>query len=189
MSTSRSPAARTPSRSRGEARRASSSIPDTIYHYVRPGLGLHLALGGGFSASTLAAGYRVVFNHAGPQFQQFFPHSTVAGADAELVVRYALSEMFEVRAGVEWRRYWFAMHSVPSTTRDIAGGAVDQSFAFTARIAILIGSSSVPKAEGGAEEAPPPPPPNPARARGSVRRGGDDGDGDAARPRSRPQER
>ena len=134
-------------------------IPDTIYHYVRPGLGLHLGLGGGLGLS-LAGGYRAVLNNAGPQFQQFFSRATVAGADAELVVRYAVSPMFEARAGLEWRRYWFAMHSVPGDTYP-AGGAVDQSFAFTARIAILIGSSNVPKAEGGSEEAPPPPPPNP----------------------------
>jgi hypothetical protein len=135
-------------------------IPDTIYHYVRPGLGLHLGLGGGLSVA-LAGGYRVVLNHAGAQFQQFFPRSTVAGADAELQARYALSQMFEVRAGLEWRRYWFAINPRPGDTY-VAGGAVDQSFAFTASIAILIGSSTVPKAEGGAgEEAPPPPPPNP----------------------------
>ena len=135
-------------------------IPDTIYHYIRPGLGLHLALGDGLSVA-LAGGYRIVLNNAGPQFLQFFPRATVAGADAELQARYALSQMFEVRAGLEWRRYWFAMNSRPGDTY-IAGGAVDQSFAFTASIAILIGSSSVPKSEGGAgEEAPPPPPPNP----------------------------
>jgi len=136
-------------------------IPDTIYHYVRPGLGLHLDIGGGLGV-LLAGGYRVVLNNAGAQFQQFFPHNTVAGADAELVARYAVSPMFEVRAGLEWRRYWFAMHSVPGDTY-AAGGAVDQSFAFTARIALLIGSSNVPKAEGGAEEAPPPPAPKKGR--------------------------
>ena len=131
-------------------------LPDTIYHYVRPGAGLHLDIGGGLGLS-LAGGYRIVLNNAGAQFQQFFPRNTVAGADAEVVARYAVSPMFEVRAGLEWRRYWFAMHSVPGDTY-AAGGAVDQSFAFTARIAILIGSSDVPKAEGGAAEAPPPPP-------------------------------
>ena len=131
-------------------------IPDTIYHYVRPGVGLNLALGGGLGISV-AGGYRAVLNHGGPQVEQFFPHATVAGADAELVARYAFSPMFEARAGVEWRRYWYAMHSVPTDTY-AAGGAVDQSFAFTARIAILIGSSDVPKAEGGAAETPPPPP-------------------------------
>jgi hypothetical protein len=157
-------------------------IPDTIYHYVRPGAGLHLALGGGLGIS-LAGGYRVVLNHAGPQFQQFFPRSTVAGADAELLARYAVSDMFEVRAGLEWRRYWFAMNSVPGDTYP-AGGAVDQSFAFTVRLAILIGSSNVPKAEGGAEEAPPPPPPAP-KGRGhksSDEESGGDSDSDKAAP-------
>ena len=161
------------------------NLPDTIYHYVRPGLGVDLAIGGGLSVAV-SGGYRVVLNHAGPQFLQFFPHSTVAGADAEIVGRYALSEMFQVRAGVEWRRYWFAMHSVPSDMSlngvAIAGGAVDQSFAFTLRIAILIGSSSVPKAEGGAEEAPPPPPPNP-KGRGRHKSSDEDtGDSDSDKP-------
>jgi len=141
------------------------NIPDTIYHYVRPGAGIDLAVGGGLSFA-FSGGYRVVLNHAGPQFQAFFPHSTVAGADAELEARYALTDMFQVRAGLEWRRYWFNMHSQPSDAMSngvaIAGGAVDQSFAFTARLAILIGSSSVPKTEGGAAEAPPPPPPHPS---------------------------
>ena len=59
-------------------------IPDTIYHYVRPGLGLHLDIGGGLGVSV-AGGYRAVLNNAGAQFQQFFPRATVAGADAELV--------------------------------------------------------------------------------------------------------
>ena len=160
------------------------NIPDTIYHYIRPGAGVHLDVGGGLSFA-LAGGYRIVLNNAGPQFLQFFPHSTVAGADAELEARYALSPMFQVRAGVEWRRYWFAMHSQPSDVNIkgafIAGGAVDQSFAFTARIAILIGSSSVAKTEGGAEEAPPPPPPNP-KGRGhksTDEESGDDSEGAA----------
>jgi hypothetical protein len=139
-------------------------IPDTIYHYVRPGLGLNLDIGGGLGVSV-AGGYRAVLNHAGAQFQQFFPRNTVAGADAELVARYAVSPMFEVRAGLEWRRYWFAMNSKPGDTY-AAGGAVDQSFAFSARIAILIGSSSVPKAEGGAGAEEPPPAPPPSKSRG-----------------------
>ena len=140
--------------------------PDTVYHYVRPGLGLDLAIVGGLSVA-LGGGYRVVLNHGGPQFHssQFFPRSNVAGADAELELRYALSNRFQVRAGLEWRRYWFALNTQPGDTF-IAQGAVDQSFAFTARIAILIGSSSVPRAEGGAEEAPPPPPPPNPRGRG-----------------------
>jgi hypothetical protein len=152
--------------------------PDTIYHYVRPGLGLHLAIAGGLSVA-LGGGYRVVLNHGGPQFHssQFFPRSNVAGADAELELRYALSPRFQVRAGLEWRRYWFALNTQPGDTF-VAQGAVDQSFAFTARIAILIGSSSVPRAEGGAEEAPPPPPPPNPKGRGHKADGESGGDAD-----------
>jgi hypothetical protein len=149
--------------------RASLAVPDTIYHYFRPGVGLKLFLLDRISLAV-SGGYRVVFNGAGPQLSAspngLFPHLTVAGADAEIVGGVRLSDMFEVRVGVEWKRYWFAMHSVAGDN-NFAGGAVDQSFAFTARIAILLGSSSVPKAEGGAEEAPPPPPPPKSRARKS----------------------
>ena len=164
--------------------RPSLFIPDTIYHYVRPGLGAHFLLANVFTVA-FSGGYRVVLNGAGPQISDpqigLFPHLTVAGADAQVVLGYRLGQMFEVRAGVEWRRYWFNMHSQAADLMKnnvaIAGGMVDQSFAFTARIALLIGASSVPKSEGGAaEEPPPPPPPNP---KGRGRHGTDDeGNGD-----------
>jgi hypothetical protein len=89
---------------------------------------------------AFGGGYRDVLNHAGSQFQQFFPRSTVAGADAELEVRYALSPRFQLRAGVEWRRYWFKLNSQTGDMY-VASSAVDQSFAFTARIAIVLGGS------------------------------------------------
>jgi hypothetical protein len=160
------------------ANRPSLPIPDTIYHYIRPGLGMHLLVGNAITVAV-AGGYRAVLNSAGPQLSDpktgLFPHLTVAGADAELVGGYRLSEMFEARLGVEWRRYWYNMHSQPMD-RAIAGGMVDQSFAVTARIALLIGGSSAPKSEGGgAEEPPPPPPPNP---KGRGRHGSDEGSGD-----------
>jgi hypothetical protein len=164
--------------------------PDTIYHYVRPGLGLHLAIAGAFSVA-LGAGYRVVLNNAGTQFHspQFFPRSNVAGADAEVEARYAIAPWFQVRAGLEWRRYWFALNTQPGDTF-IAGSATDQSFAFTGRIAFLFGGSSVPKAQGGAgdgdEEAPPPPPPNPEGRGHKPSHGdsGDDSDSDRTSPSS-----
>jgi hypothetical protein len=168
--------------------------PDTIYHYVRPGLGLHLAVAGGLSVA-LGAGYRAVLNHAGTQFHspEFFPRSNVAGADAELEARYAIAPWFQVRAGLEWRRYWFALNTQPGDLF-IAGSATDQSFAFTGRIAFLLGGSSVPRAQGGDgagdgagdEEAPPPPPPNPnPKSRGHKPSDGDSG-GDSDSDRTTP---
>lgn len=166
--------------------RPSLPIPDTIYHYVRPGLGVHFLMGGLVSLA-LSGGYRAVLNGGGPQLSDpqtgLFPHLTVAGADAEAVLGYRLGETLEARVGVEWRRYWFNMHS-QMNDRAIAGGMVDQSFAVTARIALLIGASNVPKSEGGAAaEPPPPPPPNP---KGRGKTGGDEGgesdSGEAAAP-------
>jgi hypothetical protein len=157
------------------ANRPSLPIPDTIYHYLRPGIGAHFMVAG-LVTIALSGGYRAVINGAGPQLSDprtgLFPHLTVAGADGEIVGGYRLSDMFEARLGVEWRRYWFNMHS-QMNDRAIAGGMVDQSFAITARIAITIGASSTPKSEGGAadEQPPPPPPPNP---KGRAKHGGDE---------------
>ncbi|HEY4395927.1 MAG TPA: hypothetical protein VGP64_17805, partial [Polyangia bacterium] len=157
------------------ANRPSLPIPDTIYHYLRPGIGAHFMVAG-LVTIALSGGYRAVINGAGPQLSDprtgLFPHLTVAGADGELVGGYRLSDMFEARLGVEWRRYWFNMHS-QMNDRAIAGGMVDQSFAITARIAITIGASSTPKSEGGSadEQPPPPPPPNP---KGRAKHGGDE---------------
>ena len=137
--------------------RMSLATPDTVYHYTRVGMGMHVTISEGIAVS-FGAGYRYITNSAGAQISQdVFPHLTVAGADADMVAHYALSEMFELRAGLEWRRYWYDMHSLRGDTV-VAGGAVDQSFAFTAGVAVLLGVSSVPKAGGGAEEAPTPPP-------------------------------
>lgn len=157
--------------------RATFFVPDTIYRYVRPGLGLHLTLADAFTL-RLAGGYRYVFNGAGPMLSGnpngYFPHLTVAGADAELVGGYRLTDMFEIRIGVEYRRYWFNMHSTP-TDNNFAGGLVDQSFAITGGIAFLLGSSGGAKTDAGGEEPPPPPPPSKSRAR---HRSDDDGAGD-----------
>lgn len=126
--------------------RASLALLDTVYHYVRAGAGMHLAISDTIGVS-LGGGYRDITNRAGPQMAHFFPRLTVAGADADLVGRYALGETVELRVGVEWRRYWYAMHSQPGD-QIVAGGALDQSFAFTARIAIALGAASAPKPSG-----------------------------------------
>ena len=130
--------------------RSSLATPDTIYHYTRVGTGMRVAISDGVGVS-FGGGYRYIDNRGGSQISQgFFPHLTVAGADADVVARYALNETFEVRAGLEWRRYWYAMHSQPGDLV-VADGAVDQSFAFTAGIAVLLGVSNAPQAGGGAE--------------------------------------
>lgn len=140
--------------------RSSLPTPDTIYHYTRIGTGMHLAISERIGIS-FGVGYRHINNRGGVQISQdIFPRLTVAGADADIVARYAINEIFEVRAGLEWRRYWYAMNSQVGDPV-VAGGAVDQSFIFTAGLAVVLGVSSPPAPEGGAEAPPPPSPPAP----------------------------
>jgi hypothetical protein len=146
------------------ANRASLAIPDTVYRYARVGAGTHVTIVDGLGVS-FAAGYRDITNSAGHQMLHFFPRLSVAGADAEIVAHYALGDMLELGVGLEWRRYWYALNSQAGDSV-VAGGAVDQSFAFTARIAILLGVSGARQAEGSAAEAPPAPKPT-ARPRKS----------------------
>jgi hypothetical protein len=127
-------------------------IPDTIYRFVRPGVGARFEFGEFAVAATL--GYRLIFNGAGNHFQTFFPHRTVGGIDAEAYVGYRMTDMIEVRAGLQFRRYFFSMHSVAADTWK-AGGAIDQYLSGGVGVAFLFGGSERPE-PAEEEEAPPP---------------------------------
>ncbi|HXU04610.1 MAG TPA: hypothetical protein VN903_26795, partial [Polyangia bacterium] len=147
--------------------RTSLDIPDTIYWYIRPGIGIHFELPAQFSA-TLSGGFRWVINSAGPQFHDtFFPYATVNGADAELKIGYRFSANWEARAVVDFRRYFSSMNCFGGLdaggqainqcdVRFTAGGAVDQYIAGTLMLAITLGGTEIKMPEE-AEEAPPPP--------------------------------
>ena len=70
--------------------RAMLHIPDTVYRYGRPGIGLRLELPGDFSV-TLGGGYRYIFNAGGTHLDGYFPHRTVGGVDAELALGYRIT--------------------------------------------------------------------------------------------------
>jgi hypothetical protein len=158
------------------ATRPSLQIPDTIYHYIRGGAQVRLALPAKLSVAV-GAGYRQILNKAGTQLSEhFFPHLTVAGADANVDVGYPLTANLGVQVGVLWRRYWYSMHSIGSDNY-IAGGAVDQSFTVTAALTVVFGATRS-GAAAALEEAPPPAP----KAREKAKNGGSDeaGGGDSS---------
>ena len=92
-----------------DMQRGNLDIPDTIYRYLRPGVGLHVEVGGGFSLG-IAAGFRWVFNKGGQFHDAFFKRSSVNGVDAQAKVGYRITPMFEARAIVDWRRYFSSMN-------------------------------------------------------------------------------
>jgi hypothetical protein len=147
--------------------RGTLRTPDTIYHYFRPGVGVQLALPSALSLE-LNAGYRYVLNKGGSQISTaFFPRLSVQGADAEADLGYAFNEMYGLRLGVQWTRYWYSFNVKPGDTF-LVGGAVDQSFQFTVSLVFTLGS------------APPAPEPEAApAAKGKPSKGDEQGEGES----------
>ena len=130
--------------------------PDTIYRFARAAAGARFELGGGWSLA-FGAGYRAVLNGAGTDFGLYFPHRSVAGVDAHAMVGYRLTDEFEVRAGVDYRRYFYSMNSQCSGPSNcdqyVVGGAVNQYFAPSAVIAYRFGGDTAEKSAGDASRS------------------------------------
>jgi hypothetical protein len=127
-------------RSNGSADRSLLDLPDTIYRYVRLGLSARIALPAGF-AVLAGGGYRYIFNKGGQIHDEFFPHLTVGGVDANLALAYKVTPMIEARLGGDLRRYFYDMKSQAGDTL-LAGGAVDQYISVTAMLAFMLGGES-----------------------------------------------
>ena len=119
--------------------RAMLHIPDTVYRYGRPGIGLRLELPADLSV-TLGGGYRYVFNAGGTHLDGYFPHRTVGGVDAELALGYRVTPNLEIRGSGQLRRYFYDMHSKAGDTF-LAGGAIDQYWTVGLGMAVLLGGS------------------------------------------------
>jgi hypothetical protein len=146
--------------------RSMLDIPDTIYRFIRPGIGLHFEVVPALLSVTLSGGFRWVFNKGGQFHDAFFKHATVNGVDAQLMIAYRYSSLIEFRAIGDLRRYFSSMNCFGGTdaggnainqcdARFTAGGAVDQYISGSAMIAFTLGGSEV-KTAAEAEEPPPP---------------------------------
>lgn len=164
----------------GMGDRSTLDIPDTIYRYIRPGIGLHFELPAQFSLS-IAGGYRWVFNNGGQFHDVFFKHSTVQGIDAQLALGYRVTSWGEIRAMGDLRRYFSSMNCPPAGSanpcdpRYTAGGAVDQYISGSVAFALTWGGTEIKMPEE-AEEAPPPPKRKRKHAEDEDSGGGDSGD-------------
>ena len=122
--------------------RAMLHIPDTVYRYGRPGIGLRLELPADLSL-TLGGGYRYIFNAGGTHLDGYFPHRTVGGVDAELALGYRITRSLEIRGAGQLRRYFYDMHAKAGDAF-IVGGAIDQYWTVGLGMAVLLGGSDGP---------------------------------------------
>jgi len=133
--------------------RAMLRIPDTVYRYGRPGIGLRLEMPADLSV-TLGGGYRYILNAGGAHLDGYFPHRTVGGVDAELALGYRVTPNLEIRGSGQLRRYFYDMHSKAGDAF-LAGGAIDQYWTVGVGMAVMLGGSRAPAGARGEQPSSP----------------------------------
>ena len=104
-----------------------AGIPSVKYEFARIGAGFRVGIGKKERFIVAAnAAFRGVFSVGGIGTAQWFPEAKANGMDAGLMFGYALPLGFEIRIGVDYRRYWFDLNPVPPDPPYVAGGALDQ---------------------------------------------------------------
>jgi hypothetical protein len=109
-----------------------AGIPSVKYEFFRIGAGFRVGIGKQerFIIATNIA-FRGVFSVGGIGTSQWFPEASANGMDAMLMFGYALPKGFEIRFGIDYRRYWFDLNPVPPDPPYVAGGALDQYWGFS----------------------------------------------------------
>jgi len=115
---------------------STAGIPSVKYEFVRIGAGFRVAIGKEelFIIAANAA-FRGVFSVGGIGTSLWFPEAKANGMDAGLMFGFALPKGFEVRLGVDYRRYGFDLNPVPPDPPYVAGGAADQYWGFSIGVA------------------------------------------------------
>ncbi len=104
-----------------------AGIPGVKYEFVRAGAGFRVAAGKDENFIVVVNGaYRYLLSAGGIQSTQWFPEANGHGMDALVMFAYGLPKGFEVRLGLDYRRYWFDLNPVPPDPPYVAGGALDQ---------------------------------------------------------------
>jgi hypothetical protein len=107
-------------------------VPSVKYDFVRLGAGFRVELGkkNQFIIGVNIA-FRGVFGLGGIGSEQWFREAKANGMDTGIVFGFALPKGFEVRLGVDYRRYGLDLNPVPPNAPYVAGGALDQYLGFT----------------------------------------------------------
>ena len=120
----------------GEGDPARPEIPNVTYRFLRGGAGLRVDVRPRVALLASAA-YLHVLDSGQIATEDYFPRLTVAGVEAGLGAAWQFSSPWEVRVGVDYRRYFFSMHPEPGD-RLIAGGALDNYVVATAALGLRL---------------------------------------------------
>ncbi len=100
-------------------------VPDVDYGFLRIGAEMRLVFG--VFVTELKASLLPLLSSGQLGSNEWFPRTTGGGMEAGLVLGVLVTNWFEVRAGFEYRRFWFSMNPEPGDTY-VAGGALDSYF-------------------------------------------------------------
>lgn len=107
-------------------------VPGVKYQFIRFGAGFRVEVG---KKKLVVLGgniaFRGVFDVGGIGSQTWFPEATANGMDTGILIGFALPKDFEVRLGLDYRRYGFELNPVPPDAPYVAGGALDRYLGFT----------------------------------------------------------
>ena len=109
-------------------------VPQVKYRYLRAGAELRADVIAGLKA-TVGVGYRHVLDGGEIHSRNWFPRGKAGGLDARLILGYALPAGFEIRVGIDYRRYFHNLNPEPPNPPWVAGGALDQYYGLTAGLA------------------------------------------------------
>ena len=79
--------------------------------------------------------FRGVYSVGGIGTNLWFPEATANGMDTGLLLGFALPKGFEIRLGMDYRRYGFDLNPQPPDPPYVAGGALDQYLGFSFGVA------------------------------------------------------
>ncbi|HEY4185656.1 MAG TPA: hypothetical protein VGP07_11330 [Polyangia bacterium] len=133
---------------RSSSNMALSIVPGTDYKFVRVGGGIRSQVS---STLTLMANLdylRCLGKPGDIGGVGYFPRATCAAVDVGVGAGYKITPVFELRGGVDLRRFGLAfnvkpsdVNSDPSMSPPVAGGAVDQYIQIYVGVAYLMGGS------------------------------------------------
>ncbi|MBW2379586.1 MAG: hypothetical protein JRG70_08555 [Deltaproteobacteria bacterium] len=109
-----------------------AQTPSVRYEFVRIGAGFRVGIGEKERFIVMAnLAFRGVFSVGGVGTSLWFPEATANGMDAMVMFGYALPKGFEIRLGIDYRRYGLDLNPVPPDPPYVAGGAADQYWGFS----------------------------------------------------------